>query len=442
MNSINTRHQKSSGLKSSLRWVAFVSRRFAHVDRKGTSAVTSFLASLGICFGVMTLITVISAMNGFQRSFIDAIMEISSCHIRVEDMNMDDCMDLERFCAEEKNITGCFPFYEAQSLVVGFKGKETAAMIRAVPQGLRNDDAGFRKELRMFAGNFDLSVPNSIVIGSELARTLGVRLGGNVNLFALSGGSDVELFSNDRIFTITGVFHTGYADLNSSYAFINISDGKKYFGNDAKLNYGIKLVDRNMDSRVLSKLRSAFPEMKIQSWKEYNRSFFGALKVEKNMLMFLVFIIFIVVAINIFNGMRRIVYERREEISILSAFGGKNSEIQSIFIMQGFLTGFAGAVPGCMLGLLLSVRMNTIFYLMSRVTYFCNLFVTMLFSPENADFVRANTMFLIYAKIPPRIYVHEVLVITIFGIFSSLVASWAASRSVLKMTVAEVMRDE
>ena len=80
------------------------------------------------------------------------------------------------------------------------------------------------------------------------------------------------------------------------------------------------------------------------------------------MLMLLVFIIFIVVGINIFNGMRRRVYERREEISILKAFGGSNGKIQSIFIMQGFLTGFKGAIPGLVLGLLLSMNMWNISY--------------------------------------------------------------------------------
>ncbi len=62
---------------ANLRWINAVSKRFARVDRKGRSAATSILATLGICFGVMTLIVVMSVMNGFQMSFIDAIMEIS-----------------------------------------------------------------------------------------------------------------------------------------------------------------------------------------------------------------------------------------------------------------------------------------------------------------------------------------------------------------------------
>ena len=73
-----------TGLFSKLKWINTVSRRFARVDRKGRSAVTSFLATLGICFGVMTLIAVMSVMNGFQMNFIDAIMEVSSYHIRAE----------------------------------------------------------------------------------------------------------------------------------------------------------------------------------------------------------------------------------------------------------------------------------------------------------------------------------------------------------------------
>ena len=82
---------------SSLKWIFFVSRRFSRVDRKGKSAVTTFLASLGICFGVMTLVTVISVMDGFQMSFIDSIMEVSSYHVRVSSFS-DEKAEFEEFC--------------------------------------------------------------------------------------------------------------------------------------------------------------------------------------------------------------------------------------------------------------------------------------------------------------------------------------------------------
>ena len=450
-------------------WVHFVSRRFSRVDRKGSSAITTRLASLGICFGVMTLITVISVMNGFQRSFIDAILEVSSYHIRISNLNNledenlpeiekksenwknsgngknsknENLLRLNSFLENEKSVVSFFPFYEAESLVLGRNGNETAALIRAVSPEIYETDSGFKRELEILGGNFDISSPDTIVIGSEMARKLGARLGSKINLYALSGGNDVDLFSSDRIFTVTGIFHTGYAEINAAYAFVSLESGEKYFGKNAALTYGIKITNPDSSARIAAKIRKNFPELEVQPWREYNSSFFGALRVEKNMLMLLVFLIFVVVAINIFNGMRRMVYERKEEISVLNAFGAKPSKIQSIFVMQGFLTGVYGAVPGLILGLFLSVNMKNIFKVLSKITYFFNLFFAMIFSPETADFVRENTMFRVYSNIPPRIFLGEVLLITVFGIFSSLLASLAASRSVLKLSVAEVMRDE
>ena len=424
---------------ASLRWVLFVSWRFSRVDRKGRSAVTSFLASLGICFGVMTLITVISVMNGFQLSFIDAIMEISSYHVRADGV---DAAAFEQFCGVDADIVAATPFYEAQSLLVGEGERQAAAIVRGVSERQLSLDDGFRAQLRMIRGSFDVSGENTIVVGSALANRLGLYVGNRVTLFALSGGNDVDLVSSDRVFTVTGVFHTGYADINAAYAFINMRDAQLYFGAGAVQHYGIKLRDTADDARVISRIRQAFPGAHAESWRQYNRSFFGALRVEKNMLMLLVFLIFVVVGINIFNGMRRIIYERREEISVLSAFGGRSPLIQSIFVAQGFLVGVIGAIPGLALGLLLSVRMGAVFSLMSKLVYAVQRFAYMLVSPQSAAFVRENPMYMIYGNIPPRIIPGEVLVITIFGIFSSLLASWVASRGVLKMTVAEVLRDE
>lgn len=427
---------------SSVPWTFFVSRRFSCVDRKGKSKITSFLASLGICFGVMTLICVISVMNGFQMSFIDAIMEVNSFHIRGSGNFYEKNSEFENFCREQDEIRVFFPFYETQSLLVGRNGNQSASLIRSIPKNIMEIDEGFKREAKIWAGNFDLEEDDSIVLGTELARRLGVRVGSRVNLFALAGGNDVSLISEDRFFTVKGIFRTGYADINASCAFISLEDGKKYFGKDINQYYAIKLVDSERDLNIVEKLTSSFPEMSFESWKSYNRSFFSTLRIEKNMLFLLVFIIFVVVAINIFNGMRRIVLERREEISLLSALGGKNLLIQFIFVFQGFLIGIKGAFPGVVLGLLLSCNMNYIFAFLSKLSYFFQLIFTSVFSPQNAVFVAENPMFRVYGNIPPRILLDEVLIIAVFGIFSSMLASFFASRGILNLTVAEVMRDE
>ena len=435
-----------TGLFAKFKWINAVSNRFARVDRKGRSAVTSFLATLGICFGVMTLITVMSVMNGFQMNFIDAIMEVSSYHIRAEHVPAEKSAEFKALCAANKNVVSITPFYEAQTLMTDETGRENAAVIRAVGSDVYTTDKGFNKEISMVSGSFDLSEPEYIVLGYTLAHQLRVGIGQTVNLLVLSGGSDVTLLSGDRNFIVTGLFKTGYSDINSAYCFINLQAGEKYFGKSAEKIYGIKLKNSQDAARTIAALEKACSQNEIsaslQSWREYNKSFFGALRIEKNMLLLLVAIIFVVVGINIYNGMRRLVFERRSEIAILSAIGAENKDIKTIFIMRGFTTGAVGAFFGVILGLLISVNTNFMFNAAARLMYWLQYFVTAIFNHQNLMYVQENSSYAVYANIPARIFFKEVVMIALFGIVSPLLASWAASKNVLKMTVAEVLHHE
>ena len=428
------------------KWINAVSSRFARVDRKGRSAVTSLLATLGICFGVMTLITVMSVMNGFQMNFIDAIMEVSSYHIRAEKVPAEKSEAFTRLCSDNKNILSVTPFYEAQTLMTDERGRESSSLIRAIDPDVYNNDSGFHKEISMVEGSFDLSQPNNIVLGYTLARQLRVSPGDTVNLLVLSGGNDVSLLSGDRNFLVTGLFKTGYSDINSAYSFINLAAGEKYFGKAAEKLFGIKLKNSQEDARIIAALEKEAQtqgiELKLQSWREYNKSFFGALRIEKNMLLLLVAIIFVVVGINIYNGMRRLVFERRGEIAILSAIGAENKDIKTIFIMRGFTTGAVGAFAGVILGLLISVNTQFMFNAAARIMYWLQYLVTAIFNRQNLVYVQENSSYAVYANIPARIFFREVVMIALFGIISPLLASWAASKNVLKMTVAEVLHHE
>ena len=425
-----------------IRWISAVSRRFARVDRKGRSAVTSALATLGICFGVMTLTVVMSVMNGFQMSFIDAILEVSSYHLRAVDVPVEEEPALIAACEADKHVRSCVPFYEAQALMTGLKGGALAVNVRAADEAIYYEDQGFNQELRMISGSFDFSDADSIVLGSTLARNLGVRVGSQVNLLVMSGGSDVELFSSDRIFTVRGIFTTGYSEINSSYAFTGIQAAEKYFGSSAKKIWGIKLKKYDDDIKTVSLLKKKIPELNIVSWRSFNRTFFGALRIEKNMLLLLVALIFVVVAINIYNGMRRLVYERRTEIAILSALGARRVGIKSIFIMRGFITGTVGALTGVLLGIIISLNTDIVFTAAAKIMYAISYLVTAITDHANLQYVQENSSYNLYASIPARIFPGEVIAITLFGIFSPLIASWAASRNVLKMQVSEVLHNE
>ena len=434
--------KKTFSFRLSYRWIFDVSRRFASVDRKSRSSATSFLAVLVICFGVMSLVTVVSVMNGFQMSFVNAIMELSSFHIRVSKSDSQTEADFLNFCADSKEIRCVSPFYESQALLVGNKSKESAGIIRGVDARTCEFDEGFAREIKIVSGSFDLSSADCIVLGSYLAQSLGVTTGNTVNLLALSGGKDVELLSQNRQFKVTGIFECGYYDINQGYAFVSLEAARMYFGEDAPVFYGIKIRRPQNDGFVSAAIKSRFPDAAVQSWREYNRTFFGALRVEKNILMLLVFLIFVVVAVNIYNGMRRLVFERSQEIAALSALGGTSFQIKAIFVVRGFLTGAAGTVIGIVLGIFISLNIRSVFLAVSHCLYWLELFFTSVFSPENAAFVTENQMYAIYASIPARIIPSEVLLISLFGVLSPLLASALASRSVLKLKIAEVLHNE
>ena len=434
--------KKTFSFRLSYRWIFDVSRRFASVDRKSRSSATSFLAVLVICFGVMSLVTVVSVMNGFQMSFVNAIMELSSFHIRVSNLESQAEADFLDSCADSKEIRCVSPFYESQALLVGNKSKESAGIIRGVDARTCEFDEGFAREIKIVSGSFDLSSADSIVLGSYLAQSLGVTTGNTVNLLALSGGKDVELLSQNRQFKVTGIFECGYYDINQGYAFVSLEAAHMYFGEDAPVFYGIKIRRPQNDGFVSAAIKNRFPDAAVQSWREYNRTFFGALRVEKNILMLLVFLIFVVVAVNIYNGMRRLVFERSQEIAALSALGGTSFQIKAIFVVRGFLTGAAGTVIGIVLGIFISLNIRSVFLGVSHCLYWLELFFTSVFSPENVAFITENQMYAIYASIPARIIPSEVLLISLFGVLSPLLASVLASRSVLKLKIAEVLHNE
>ena len=160
------------------------------------------------------------------------------------------------------------------------------------------------------------------------------------------------------------------------------------------------------------------------------------------MLLLLVALIFVVVAINIYNGMRRLVFERRTEIAVLSALGARKSGIKAIFIMRGLFMGTFGALIGVALGIIISLNTDVVFTAAAKLMYALQYVWTAITNHQNLQYVQVNSTYNLYATIPARVFPGEVTAITLFGILSPLFASLAASRNVLKMTVSEVLHNE
>ena len=419
-------------------WIFFVLRRFNAADTKGRSAVTGILSILGIAFGVTVLIVILAVMNGFQRSFIDTILQVSSAHAQLYG---------SQAALEKARAAGGFQsfyiFSETQTIMQGNYGRQQPAVLRAVPETILTDDSGFAGAITMMEGSFDLGSPYSVVLGYELARMLSVSAGDYISLLALSGTADTDIFPENAECMVTGLMKTGYYAIDSGFAFMSTETGERVCGKQQTLSAAVKLVNPEADGIYLAEISALVPELHCESWRTYSQAFFGALRIEKNTMFILVFLIFVVVTVNIYNGMRRSIYERREEISVLASLGARKTQIQALFIANGFTIGILGACIGLVLGLLLSADMNRVFllveYLVNTVVEAVNILLEHTFFTGFSIF---SPKYFYIDSVPVRIFFNEVFLVFLFGVFSASFAALIAARKILTLKPAEVLRYE
>ena len=444
--------------KRNFRWIWFVAARY--IFRKQKRSPSLVLSVLGIATGVLALIVIISVMNGFQLGFIESILEISSYHMRIGSVPVERTQDARDVLLAIPGIDAVVPFREFQGILRGRVWGQQAALVRGVPPAAPAMDPAMAERLEFEWGFFDLYEKGSALLGAELARRLGVRTGDQVTLFSIPSlfavgdvgvGPDESEIPGSRVFTVTGIFRTGFFEYDMGWVFVRIEDAEAFSDGDPVL--GVKIANRFHDRQMLERARRSlgdrpgFEYADFSSWRDYNRAFFGALRTEKLFMFILVGLIFIVVALNIYQAQRRILLERREEIGLMRALGGGEKAVRLIFVLDGAIIGLSGAVLGLVPGLLIALNIGPFFLsLEAAVNAVIDLMntVAMLFGGGGAigDFAVFSPAVFYLVEIPSRVIPAEVALIFGFGFLSSLVAACFASRKVSHILPAEVLRYE
>jgi lipoprotein-releasing system permease protein len=421
-------------------WIFFVAGRYFSARRKTRGLAPSILSAAGIAVGVMTLVTVLAVMNGFQLSYVEDILEISSFHIRITGSDSVD----ENLCGTVrglKYVRSVLPFLDVQTLVQGLSSGLSPCIVRGVPANAEELDPGLVSQLSMYDGVFSVSsaVP-TIVLGYELSMRLSVGPGDRVTLVSLAGEDVMNAEASGRDFLVTGVFKSGYFEFDNTLAFVNIDAAKAMSYGNQDIQYGVKLENRERDRQVLTALGELpGPRAGAVSWREYNKAFFGALRMEKVAMILIIGLIFVVVGANIFQSLRRSVYEKQEEIGILRALGAYPEGIRNVFILDGVFIGFLGGTIGTALGLFLSAHINGLF---AFLDWLINLFVSIhsRFTATEAErFSLFSESYFYISEIPTRILFPEVLLIFLFAFLSSIMAAYIASKRVSLIHPREVL---
>lgn len=427
------------------RWTLFISARHFRTKRREKGHTASVLSVGGIAVGVMTLITVLAVMNGFQIGTIEDILEINSYHLQV---HTPDAAEKAPLIADTNGVRSAVPFTEMYALAQGFFADPVAIAVRGVPDDVRTLDIGFADQLEMAAGTFDIAAPRSIVVGQELARRIGLRVGDGLSVvnFSAEGLNLARPDSMDLI--VTGLFKTGFLEYDAGWGFVSLETTRELGGGEAD-TVGVKLLDRYSDRATMRRISSTVPGLQIVSWRDYNRSIFGALRLEKVLMMLLIGLIFVVVAVNIYQSLRRSVVERTEEIGVLKALGASAASLQFVFILEGLMIGLAGAAIGTVLGLALSFNINAVFAgaeIIVNVILSVTGWIVGLFAPGQrgvtAGFTIFSPAYFYLDSVPATVIAGEVLGVALFALASSVLAAVAASRRISGINPAAVLRYE
>jgi len=349
----------------------WIGARYAGLTRRRGAArdrFVSFIAAssmTGIALGVAALIVVLSVMNGFQTQVRDRMLSVLP-HIELyapqlsSDQVLAQWQNMAARARANPQVQGAAPFVAAQAMLA--RGDRLSGVqvrgIDPVYESDVSDVAGqmVTGDLRdLHAGRFGM------VLGTQLAHALGLRVGDTVLLLAPQGSISPAGFTpRMRQFTVTGIFASGHYEYDASLAFVHAEDAARVFRAHAASGVRLRIADMQRAPAVAQALRGALPASYVQDWTQNNRTWFAAVQTEKRMMFLILTLIVAVAAFNLLSSLVMAVKDKQSDVAILRTLGAKPTEIARIFLVQGALIGVLGTGIGVALGALVAYHVDVI----------------------------------------------------------------------------------
>jgi lipoprotein-releasing system permease protein len=325
----------------------FISWRYLVTKRKEKFiSLISIISILGIAIGVMALIVVIAVMTGFDKDLRDKIVGNYS-HITISSYGGIDNSEndiLIRKIASHPHIKGISSFVQGQAFIkegdrflsVGLKGINPATERRVT-----------KIEKYIISGSMNKLDQDSIIIGRELALSLGLSLNSDILIYSPLGG--------EYSLKIAGIFNSGMYDYDMNLVFTHLKTAQEILGLDNKVSaIAIKLDDLYLADKVKGELHALLGfDYNLKTWMEANKNFFAALKLEKLTMFIILTLIILVASFNIVSTLVVMVVEKTKDIGILKAIGMNPRGVRKIFIYEGLIIGLLGTFFGTLGGIIL-----------------------------------------------------------------------------------------
>ena len=336
---------------------------------KGFSSFISASSTIGIAIGVMVLIVVLSAMNGFERALATHLLSIVP-HAEVLAVNkpINKWPENVALIQQNPNVIAAAPFIKTQGMMqksAALKGVE----IRGVDVMLEQQVSAIARY--MVAGDWqNLTLENGIVIGAGIARKLSAKVGDNVQLLLPPVSSQDMQVSPNKQFpvpitqqaTIVGIFKFG-GTIDDTQVFINLAKAIELVGYQPDEVQGIRLKVDDVFSapQIVRDVAYDFDfYVYMLDWTRSHGHLFNDIQLVR-LVMFIVLVLVIAVAsFNIVSTLIMAVNEKKSDIAILKTMGAKSSTIMTSFMFQGLMNGIVGCALGASLGILISLNLTDI----------------------------------------------------------------------------------
>ncbi|OHD15296.1 MAG: hypothetical protein A2086_00855 [Spirochaetes bacterium GWD1_27_9] len=404
---------------------------------------SSIIVITVIAAGIIFFISAVSIMNGYIYGLMKISFEIKSFHV---DFQADQSIDyakrtVTRFMKDDRVLFASI--YRESRTLLSANGKTTGVVyFRELPEDIFIKDTGLDKTLKLVDGQKSIAL-NEIMLSQKTAQKLRCKVGDHIFILAL-GEKDKSKIKLKRL-KISGLFSTGFVELDEQLAYVGTETGKTIFDDFIKYDVYIKLKDYMKSTDfVTSQMMLGITGM--STWEETNYNDLTALRFERNIIAFIVILVIFVAILNILTTIYITVLEKRQDIGILKAVGYPPDKITLIFLLNGIYLGVIGIIIGIFGGLFVMSNLNEIIKFFGDIVNFLNsisynilsLFVNNIEKPEIIE-IFSKDFYL--DKIYTEISFSEIVLVSMLTLVFSIIASILPAIKAGNIKPVEVIRN-
>lgn len=399
----------------------FIGLRYTRAKRKNHFvSFIAFISIAGVALGVFSLIVVLSVMNGFGNELRNRTLSMTS-HATITgfDGTIADWQSVSNKAKQQSGVVATAPYIRKEVMLSNGK-RVSGALVRGIRPELEKEVSSIAS--KMVSGRLsDLkSGEYGIIIGRELANTLGVYEGERITLITPQATvTAVGVMPRLRRFKVVGVFEVGMHQFDSAMSYMHIDDAGKLFSLKDEVNgVRLRLTDLFEAPAIARNLDTIFGENYwVRDWTRQHSNFFRALKTEKTVMFIILLMVVAVAALNIVSTLMMSVNDKESDIAILRALGITPRSIMAIFMIQGAIIGLFGTLIGVAAGVPVALNVFEI------VSYFEQLF--------NTDFLPSDVYYI--SDVVADVRADEVITYAVAAFCITIIATiypaWRASKT-------------